>query len=50
MDDLRLKVENILAKGENFKNPSAAEASESVYMRVRVKLLRAISLVLPLNM
>ena len=40
MDNLRLKVENIVAKGEIalfFKKPSAAEASESVYMRERVK-------------
>ena len=42
MDNLRLKVENIVAKGEIarhyvFKKQSAAEASESVYMRERVK-------------
>ena len=49
MDNLRLKVENIVAKGEIarfeqfllfhyvIKTPSAAEASESVYMRERIK-------------
>ena len=49
MDNLWLKVENIVTKGEIallcnflfcyyvFKKPSAAEASESVYMRERVK-------------
>ena len=41
MDNLWLKVENIVAKGVFFchyvfKKPSAAEASESVYMRERV--------------
>ena len=48
MDNLWLKVENIVAKGEIarmsnfffchyvFKKPSAAEASESVYIRERV--------------
>ena len=49
MDNLWLKVENIVTKGEIarfvqflffcynvFKKPSAAEASESVYMRERV--------------
>ena len=49
MDNLWLKVENIVAKGEIasfkqffllshffLKNPSAAETSESVYMRERV--------------
>ena len=48
MANLLLKVENIVAKGEIaglsnfffchyvFKKPSAAEASESVYMRERV--------------
>ena len=38
MDNLKLKVENIVAKGEiaRFKKLSAAEASESVYMRERV--------------
>ena len=52
MDNLWLKVENIVAKVEIaqneqfyfcqhvFKNVSAAEASESVYMRERVKLYR----------
>ena len=55
MDDIGLKVENIVAKGELhvlcnfffchyvFKKPSAAEASESVYMRERVKKCRKIS-------
>ena len=44
MDNLWLKVENIVAKGEIarchyvFKKLSAAEASESIYMRERVKL------------
>ena len=51
MDNLSLKVENIVTKGEiacfvQFillslmfsKKPSAAEASESVYMRERVNL------------
>ena len=46
MDNLSLKVGNIVAKGEIapfffchyvFKKLSAAEASESVYMRERVK-------------
>ena len=39
MDDLCLKMENIVAKGEIFKKLSAAEASESVYMRERVNSL-----------
>ena len=50
MDNLWLKVENIVAKGEilvlrnfffchYFKKLSAAEASESVYMRERVNSL-----------
>ena len=34
MDNLWLKVENIVTKGEIA---SAAEASESIYMRERVK-------------
>ena len=42
MDNLCLKVENIVSKGEIahyvFKKPSAAEASESVYMRERVNI------------
>ena len=44
MDNPWQKVENIVAKGEIarfvhyvFKKSSAAEASESVYMRERVK-------------
>ena len=39
MDNLWLKVENIVTKGEiaRFKKLSAAEASESVYMSKRVK-------------
>ena len=41
MDNLCLKVENIVTKGEIacfvFKKLSAAEASERVYMRERVK-------------
>ena len=44
MDNLCLKVENIEAKGEIasfmfyvFKKPSAEKASESVYMREKVK-------------
>ena len=55
MDNLLLKVENIVEKREIarfelfflkkncdyvFKKPSAAEASESVYMRERVKYSR----------
>ena len=53
MDKLWQKVENIVAKAEIarlcniffchyvFKKPSAAEASESVYMRKRVNKLQA---------
>ena len=51
MDNLRLKVENIVAKGEIacfeqflllslcFQKADAAEVSESVYMRERVTVL-----------
>ena len=50
MDNLKLKVENIVTKEKLlvlsnfffchyvFKKPSTAEASESVYMRERVKI------------
>ena len=57
MDNPSLKVENIVAKGVIarfeqfldfchyvFKKPSAAEASESVYMRERVKDLCCFSI------
>ena len=51
MENLWLKVENMVSKGEIacfeqflllslcFKKPSAAEASESFYMRERVKVV-----------
>ena len=38
MDNLWLKVENIVSEGDIvFKKPPAAEASENVCMRERVK-------------